>query len=157
MPPSSPRSWLSIRRRAWRAAPARWADARKRTAQSGQAGRQTGRPAGRAAIVAEMRVRAWRAPAFLQRSLRARLVVLFAALLGLIALFVFWRLPIELEQHAMRGVESKAMSVATMAAYSVAPAVIFGDTAAAYEVTRSVSGIEHVAYALIRGDREQLL
>jgi two-component system cell cycle sensor histidine kinase/response regulator CckA len=101
--------------------------------------------------------RAWRLPAFLQRSLRARLIVLFATLLGLIALFVFWRLPIELEQHAMRGVESKAVSVATMAAYSVAPALVFGDTAAAYEVTRSVSGIEHVAYVLIRGDRGQLL
>ena len=58
---------------------------------------------------------------------RTRLMGLVSALLVGIAAFVYWFFPSQLERQALRTLADKAHTVGAMTAFSVSPALLFGD------------------------------
>lgn len=60
-------------------------------------------------------------------TLRLKLIALFSLIVGIIALFVFFYFPARLKEASLKSVEEKANTIATMAAYSLGPALYFND------------------------------
>ena len=63
------------------------------------------------------------------RTLRARLVGLIAALIGMISLFIFLYFPAQLKREAERSLLAKAQTIGRMTAFSVSAALVFRDAA----------------------------
>ncbi len=81
--------------------------------------------------------------------LRTKLTLLMTVVIALIALFIFVLLPLHLEEQAINAAHDKAWSVARMAAFSVAPAVMFDDKTGAGEALAGVRALPDVDYVIV--------
>jgi signal transduction histidine kinase/DNA-binding response OmpR family regulator/HPt (histidine-containing phosphotransfer) domain-containing protein len=75
-------------------------------------------------------------------SIRLELTVLTGGLIAAIAVFMYVYFPARLERQAMADIRDKAQSVSTLASFSLAPAMYFGDTAGMED---AVSGLRQNA------------
>ncbi len=80
------------------------------------------------------------------RTIRSKVAVLFAAFIGLIALFIFLWVPARLEEQAWAALRAKAQSVATIAAFSVRSAVVFDDAVAMKAAIEGALEIPDLSY-----------
>ncbi|MDE3059362.1 MAG: HAMP domain-containing protein, partial [Bacteroidota bacterium] len=87
-----------------------------------------------------------------RRMIRTRLALFVSLLFGAISLFIFYYLPHTLEQHALMATADKAQSIATITAYNLSAAVVFGDVKEADEVFRSVLQSGGVMYLVVRDE-----
>ena len=83
---------------------------------------------------------------------RTKLAVAITLLIGLVALFIYIYFPRELERQATRALEDKAGSIAQMTAYSVSPALYFGDHVAAREALSGTTQNRDVVNIVVRSD-----
>jgi PAS domain S-box-containing protein len=81
--------------------------------------------------------------------LRTKLTLLMSVVIAFIALFIYVLLPMHLEEQATNAAHDKAWSVARMAAFSVAPAVLFDDRIAANEALAGVRALPDVDYVIV--------
>jgi signal transduction histidine kinase/CheY-like chemotaxis protein len=81
--------------------------------------------------------------------LQTKLVSVFALLLGVIAAFIFVFFPARLEQQAIRAIGDKATSVASMTAFSVSSALVFGDRAGIDEALEGAFENHDVVYVVV--------
>ena len=81
--------------------------------------------------------------------LRTQLVSVFALLLGVISVFIFVFFPARLEKQAVRALGDKAASVATMTAFSVSSALVFGDRAGIDEALEGALQNDDVLYVVV--------
>jgi signal transduction histidine kinase/CheY-like chemotaxis protein len=81
--------------------------------------------------------------------LRTKLVSVFALLLGVISAFIFGFFPSRLERQAVRALGDKAASVASMTAFSVSSALVFGDRAGIDEALEGPLQNEDVLYVVV--------
>lgn len=82
-------------------------------------------------------------------SLRRQLAVLVTALVAAISLFIFLTVPRWLERAMLDGEISRAHSVAGMTAYSVSPALVFGDVAGFDEGFAGARENRDLAYLIV--------
>jgi PAS domain S-box-containing protein len=83
-------------------------------------------------------------------SLRAKLAIGFAGPMAVICLFIFAYFPARLERQSMAAVRAKAVSIAAMTAYSVAPALYFGDVTGLDEAVEPALRNPDLSYVEVR-------
>ena len=81
--------------------------------------------------------------------LRGRIAVGVATTITALSMFMYLYFPAKLERHAIQGLASRAHSMAQMAAYSVAPALHFGDVRAADDGLRGVRTDPDLRYVVV--------
>ena len=81
--------------------------------------------------------------------LQTKLVSVFALLLGMISAFIFVFFPARLEHQAIRALGDKATSVASMTAFSVSSALVFGDRAGIDEALEGAFENPDVVYVVV--------
>ncbi|MDB4917442.1 MAG: putative Hybrid sensor histidine kinase [Gemmatimonadetes bacterium] len=86
------------------------------------------------------------------RSIRAKLMVAFAALVAAIAVFVFVFFPARLERQALAATVAKANVIRDMTAYSLGAGLLFNDEAAVSEVVAGVAAVRDVAFLIVWND-----
>jgi PAS domain S-box-containing protein len=82
-------------------------------------------------------------------TVRAKLVLLTGLLLGSISTFIYLYLPGRAEERILRTVVAEARDISRIAAFSVAPALLFGDPAAGVELLRGADATTDVAYVVV--------
>jgi signal transduction histidine kinase/CheY-like chemotaxis protein len=82
-------------------------------------------------------------------TVRAKLVLLTGLLLGSISAFIYLYLPGRAEERILRTVVAEARDISRIAAFSVAPALFFGDPAAGLELLKGADATTDVAYVVI--------
>jgi signal transduction histidine kinase/ActR/RegA family two-component response regulator len=82
-------------------------------------------------------------------TVRTRLVVLTGLLLGGISGFIYLYFPGRTEERLLRTVASEARDISRIAAFSVAPALYFGDPTAGLELLKGADATTDVAYVVI--------
>jgi PAS domain S-box-containing protein len=82
-------------------------------------------------------------------TVRAKLVLLTGLLLGSISTFIYLYLPGRAEERILRTVVAEARDISRIAAFSVAPALVFGDPAAGVELLRGADTTTDVAYIVV--------
>ncbi|HEX7676972.1 MAG TPA: HAMP domain-containing protein [Thermoanaerobaculia bacterium] len=87
--------------------------------------------------------------------LRTKLTLLMTIVIAFIALFIYVLLPMHLEEQATNAAHDKAWSIARMAAFSVAPAVLFDDRIAATEALAGVRALPDVDYVIVTKDQKR--
>ena len=87
--------------------------------------------------------------------LQTRLAIMVSLLAGSIAAFIFVYFPARLEQQALDAVGAKAHSIGAMTAFSISPALVFGDSEAVQEGFQGALRNRDLAYlvAVDRGGR----
>ena len=93
----------------------------------------------------------------LVRGIRDKLVLAFAGLLTVIAVFVFLFFPTRLERQAFDATVTRASAIANMAAYSLAAGLMFEDQAAVAEVVEGASRSPDVAFMAVWHRQGQLM
>jgi two-component system, sensor histidine kinase and response regulator len=91
------------------------------------------------------------------RSIRTELMLLSGLLVAAISLFMLLFFPARLERQATRALQAKAMAIADMASYSVAPAVVFDDTLGLQDALAGVKANPDLSYLTVRGANSGLL
>ena len=86
---------------------------------------------------------------FRPRTIRSKVVALFATFVGLIALFIFLWVPTRLEEQALAALRDKAQSVATITAFSVRSAVVFDDRPAMKAALTGALEIPDLSYSAV--------
>jgi two-component system cell cycle sensor histidine kinase/response regulator CckA len=84
-------------------------------------------------------------------SLRARLILSTAVLLGLLAAFLVSYIPVRLERHTLELTAHRAASIAEMTAYNLAAALVFEDLTAMEEVFQGARRNLDVLYLVLEG------
>ncbi len=86
-----------------------------------------------------------------QRSLpiRLKLAAVITFLIAAISLFIFVYFPARLEKQAKAAIAAKAKSIAEMSAFSISPALFFGDHESIDEVIKSAKQNEDLAYLFV--------
>ena len=84
--------------------------------------------------------------------LQTRLAIMVSVLAGSIAAFIFVYFPARLEQQAIDAVGAKAHSIGAMTAFSISPALVFGDSEAVQEGFQGALRNRDLAY-LVAVDR----
>jgi signal transduction histidine kinase/CheY-like chemotaxis protein len=82
-------------------------------------------------------------------TVRTKLVVLTGLLLGSISAFIYLYLPGRAEERILRTVVAEARDISRIAAFSVAPALFFGDPTAGLELLKGVDATTDVAYVVV--------
>jgi signal transduction histidine kinase/CheY-like chemotaxis protein len=82
-------------------------------------------------------------------TVRTKLVLLTGLLLGSISAFIYLYLPGRAEERILRTVVAEARDISRIAAFSVAPALLFGDPAAGVELLRGADATTDVAYIVV--------
>src|SRR5580765_2669665 len=81
--------------------------------------------------------------------IRLQLTLLTGLLIAGIAGFIFVYFPARLEKQALTATEDRTASMARVAAYSVAPALYFADTAAVTEALGALRTNSLMRYAIV--------
>lgn len=89
--------------------------------------------------------------------LRTKLTFLITVVIAFIALFIYVLLPMHLEEQATNAAHDKAWSIARMAAFSVAPAVLFDDRIAANEALAGVRALPDIDYVIVTKSRKKFV
>jgi methyl-accepting chemotaxis protein len=84
------------------------------------------------------------------RSIRTELMLLTGLLVAAISLFMLFFFPARLERQATRALQAKAKAIADMAAFSVAPAVVFDDTLGLRDALAGVQANPDLSYFIVR-------
>jgi signal transduction histidine kinase/CheY-like chemotaxis protein/HPt (histidine-containing phosphotransfer) domain-containing protein len=84
---------------------------------------------------------------------RTRLLGLVSGLLVGIAVFIYWFFPGQLERQALRTLAGKAHTVGAMTAFSVSPALLFGDRTGVSEAVRDALANPDLRYVLVLDGR----
>jgi signal transduction histidine kinase/CheY-like chemotaxis protein len=82
-------------------------------------------------------------------SVRTKLVLLTGLLLGSISAFIYLYLPGRAEERILRTVAAEARDISRIAAFSVAPALFFGDPTAGLELLKGADATTDVAYVVV--------
>ncbi len=82
-------------------------------------------------------------------TVRSKLVLLTAVLLGSISVFMYVFFPGRAEERILRAVAAEARDISRLAAFSAAPAVYFGDPTAALDLLKGADSTTDVAYVVI--------
>jgi signal transduction histidine kinase/ActR/RegA family two-component response regulator len=82
-------------------------------------------------------------------TVRSKLVLLTAVLLGGISAFIYLYFPGRAEERILRTVAAEARDISRVAAFSVAPALVFGDPTAGLELLKGADATTDVAYVVI--------
>ncbi len=82
-------------------------------------------------------------------SIRTRLFVAFSMLVAIIAIFIYLYFPARLRAQALAGTQEQAASFADFLAFTLSPAVYFGDTAESKEPMMAVKLNELVSFVAV--------
>ena len=82
-------------------------------------------------------------------TVRSKLVVLTGVLLGSISALIYLYFPGRAEESILRTVAAEARDISRVAAFSVAPALYFGDPTAGLELLKGADATTDVAYVVI--------
>ncbi|MEO8140998.1 MAG: ATP-binding protein, partial [Gemmatimonadota bacterium] len=82
-------------------------------------------------------------------TIRARLMLYTGVLVTAIAAFMFLYFPAQLERQALGSLKDKARAIAKMAAFSIAPAVVFGDTLGIVEGLAAIEANPDIRYLVV--------
>ena len=82
-------------------------------------------------------------------SIRTRLFLAFSLLVAIIAIFIYLYFPARLRAQALAGTQEQAASFAEFLAFTLSPAVYFGDTAESKEPMMAVKLNELVSFVAV--------
>ena len=89
-------------------------------------------------------------------TIRTRLVLLTGLLLGGISAFIYLYFPGRTEERMLQMVAAEARDISRIAAFSVAPALYFGDPTAGLELLKGAEATTDVAYVVIVDANEKV-
>lgn len=81
-----------------------------------------------------------------------RISLLLTLFLGLVVIFFIGFFPMKLEQKALKAIADKAVTIASMTAYGLSPAMYFGDGKSLQENINTALQIEDIAYIVVVSD-----
>jgi len=87
---------------------------------------------------------------------RSKLVLLTGVLIGGISAFIFLYFPGRAEERILRTVAAEARDISRVAAFSVAPALVFGDPTAGLELLKGADETTDVAYVVVADAKGKL-
>lgn len=90
--------------------------------------------------------------AFVNSSLRTKLILLSSFLVTAISVFIFIYFPSEFENQATIAIIDKANSIAVMTSFSLSPALFFNDTPTIEETFQSTRQVKDILYIVLRDD-----
>lgn len=90
-------------------------------------------------------------------TIRTKLAVLFALVIGAISAFIFLFFPARLAEQATTALVGKAQSIGEMAAFAVRSAVVFDDREAMREALRGALENEDLLYISVTGETRNVL
>ena len=89
-------------------------------------------------------------------TVRSKLVLLTGVLIAGISAFIFLYFPGRTEERILRTVAAEARDISRVAAFSVAPALVFGDPTAGLELLKGADATTDVAYVVIADAKGKL-
>ena len=92
-----------------------------------------------------------------RNSLRFRMAVMFAGLLGVISTFIYLYVPDRFERVALEALQNRTEALATIQAFTVRSGVVFGDTLAISEALQGAMLGDEVLYIAVRDSAGALL
>lgn len=97
-----------------------------------------------------LRAHFFRYPGF--SKIGTRISLLLTLFLGLVVIFILGFFPMKFEQQAMKAISDQAVTIASMTAYSLSPALYFGDTKTIQENLNTALQIRDIAYIVVVSD-----
>jgi PAS domain S-box-containing protein len=86
-------------------------------------------------------------------SIRTKSILLTTISIGVICMFIYIHLPIQLRQHSINAITTKAQSIGKMTAYSISPALLFSDFEDATETLQSTMQDTDVVYVILHDEK----
>jgi len=94
---------------------------------------------------------------FASLRLRTKLIILFSLLLGAISAFMLVYFPGQLKKQALASISTKGQAIADLSAFSISPALYFGDLASIDEALGGVKSFEDLGYIIVTDAKGNLV
>lgn len=90
-------------------------------------------------------------------SIRTKLAVVTSLIIALISLFIYWFFPARLEQQALAALGEKAITIATMMAYNIGPAIQADDRPVVCDIVLSAKQNRDLDYVMVLNERGEAI